>query len=218
LGRARRLKQNLSTCNSAYSRAEFLSATILEEVACRACTQAFNHQFWRVIGRQQDDADCRVGFADHFRILGQPLFGIVPIFAFVFLVSLGEDFNILTIARIREEVQQLGHHRGIAAAIALTDGVVSSCGLVMAASFTRLAGNAVVEVAELGFTVVVGILLDTFVVRPLLVPAIATMLGRWNWVWPLKNPLQNVSIEGTGGPTTSSSGSKQDTQSAETAS
>jgi RND superfamily putative drug exporter len=120
-------------------------------------------------------------------LLGHPLFSIVPIFAFVFLVSLGEDFNILTIARIREEVQKLGHRRGIATAIAFTGGVVSSCGLVMAASFSRLATNAVVEVAELGFTVVVGILLDTFVVRPLLVPAIATILGRWNWVWPHSN-------------------------------
>ena len=130
-------------------------------------------------------------------ILGLPLFSIVPIFAFVFLVSLGEDFNILTIARIREEVQQLGQRKGIAAAIALTGGVVSSCGLVMAASFTRLAGNAVVEVAELGFTVVVGILLDTFVVRPLLVPAIATILGRWNWVWPHSTLWKNASAEAT---------------------
>jgi putative drug exporter of the RND superfamily len=72
-------------------------------------------------------------------ILGQPLFYIVPIIAFVFLVSLGEDFNILTIARIREEVQRLGNRKGIAAAIALTGGVVSSCGLAMAASFSRLA-------------------------------------------------------------------------------
>lgn len=117
-------------------------------------------------------------------LLGQPLFSIVPIFAFVFLVSLGEDFNILTIARIREEVKKLGNRRGIATAIALTGGVVSSCGLVMAASFSRLAFNAIGEIAQLGFTVVVGVLLDTFVVRPLLVPAIATMLGRWNWVWP----------------------------------
>ena len=117
-------------------------------------------------------------------ILGQPLFSIVPIFAFVFLVSLGEDFNILTIARIREEVQKLGNRKGITAAIALTGGVVSSCGLVMAASFSRLVTFSVVEVAELGFTVVIGVLIDTFVVRPLLVPAIATMLGRWNWVWP----------------------------------
>jgi RND superfamily putative drug exporter len=116
--------------------------------------------------------------------LGEPLFSIVPIFAFVFLVSLGEDFNILTIARIREEVKKLGNRPGIATAIAFTGGTVSSCGLVMAASFSRLATNAVVEVAELGFTVVVGIMLDTFIVRPLLVPAIVSLLGRWNWVWP----------------------------------
>jgi putative drug exporter of the RND superfamily len=131
----------------------------------------------------------------YHNILGQPLFAIVPIFAFVFLVSLGEDFNILTIARIREEVQKLGQRRGIATAIALTGGVVSSCGLVMAASFSRLAGNAMLEVAELGFTVVVGILLDTFVVRPLLVPAIATILGRWNWVWPHSKLFKSIDIE-----------------------
>lgn len=129
-------------------------------------------------------------------LLGEPLFSIVPIFAFVFLVSLGEDFNILTIARIREEVQKLGHTKGIATAIALTGGTVSSCGLVMAASFSRLVTNAVVEIAELGFTVVVGILLDTFIVRPLLVPAIATLLGRWNWVWPGSSLFQRSASAG----------------------
>ncbi len=117
-------------------------------------------------------------------ILGQPLFYLVPVLAFVFLVALGEDFNILTMARIREEVGQLGHRKGIAAAVALTGGVVSSCGLVMAASFARMMANPVLEIAETGFAILFGILVDTFVVRPLLVPAIATLLGRWNWVWP----------------------------------
>ncbi len=117
-------------------------------------------------------------------LLGQPLFYIVPMFAFVFLVALGQDFNILTMARIREEVGRLGQRNGIAAAVALTGGVVSSCGLVMAASFSRLLSNAVLEVSELGFALVAGILIDTFVVRPLLVPALAALLGRWNWVWP----------------------------------
>jgi uncharacterized membrane protein YdfJ with MMPL/SSD domain len=131
----------------------------------------------------------------YHNFLGKPLFSIVPIFAFIFLVSLGEDFNILTIARIREEVQKLGQRRGIAAAIALTGGVVSSCGLVMAASFSRLATSAIVEVAELGFTVVVGILLDTFVVRPLLMPALATLLGRWNWVWPRSSLWKSPSVK-----------------------
>ena len=120
-------------------------------------------------------------------ILGQPLFYIVPVLAFVFLVALGEDFNILTIARIREEVEQLGQRRGIAVAVALTGGVVSSCGLVMAASFARMMTNPVLEIAETGFALLFGILLDSFVVRPLLVPAIAMLLGRWNWVWPGRN-------------------------------
>lgn len=121
-------------------------------------------------------------------LLNDPLFSVVPIFAFVFLVSLGEDFNILTIARIREEVLKLGHHKGILQAVALTGGVVSSCGLVMAASFSRLVSNQMLEIAELGFTVMVGILIDTFLVRPLLMPALTTLLGRWNWFWP-GNPL-----------------------------
>jgi putative drug exporter of the RND superfamily len=124
----------------------------------------------------------------YHNLLGDPLFSVVPIFAFVFLVSLGEDFNILTIARIREEVGKLGHRPGIRNAIALTGGVVSSCGLVMAASFSRLISNQLLEIAELGFTVLVGILIDTFLVRPLLMPALTTLLGRWNWVWP-GNPL-----------------------------
>lgn len=117
-------------------------------------------------------------------VLGQPLFYLVPVLAFVFLVALGEDFNILTMARIREEVGILGHRKGIAAAVALTGGVVSSCGLVMAASFARMMTNPILEIAETGFAILFGVLVDTFVVRPLLVPAIVTLLGRWNWVWP----------------------------------
>jgi putative drug exporter of the RND superfamily len=117
-------------------------------------------------------------------ILGKPLFYLVPLFAFIFLVSLGEDFNILTMARIREEVGQLGHRKGIAAAVALTGGVVSSCGLVMAASFSRGFFSSLLELGESGAAIFFGVLIDTFLVRPLLVPAIATLLGRWNWVWP----------------------------------
>jgi hypothetical protein len=73
---------------------------------------------------------------------------------------------------------------GIAATIALSGGVVSSCGLVMAASFARVASNRIEMLAQSGFAIVVGVLVNTFLVRPLLVPAIATLLGRWNWVWP----------------------------------
>jgi RND superfamily putative drug exporter len=131
-------------------------------------------------------AGTAIGLTDlvYHDLLGQPLFYLVPLFAFIFLVALGEDFNILTMARIREEVAQLGQRKGIAAAVALTGGVVSSCGLVMAASFFRLATNPILELAESGFAICAGVLIDTFIVRPLLVPAIATLLGRWNWVWP----------------------------------
>ncbi len=148
-------------------------------------------------------------------LLGQPLFSIVPIFAFVFLASLGEDFNILTMARIREEMQKLGNRQGIAAAIALTGGVVSSCGLVMAASFSRLVTFSVVEVAELGFTVVVGVLIDTFVVRPLLVPALATLLGRWNWVWPGSTLFKRRETMGAGAGSVSAQAVIEGTQSGE---
>lgn len=130
-------------------------------------------------------------------VLGQPLFYLVPVLAFVFLVALGEDFNILTMARIREEVGKLGHRKGIAAAVALTGGVVSSCGLVMAASFARMMTNPILEIAETGFAILFGILVDTFVVRPLLVPAIATLLGRWNWVWPGRRLPAAIDANGT---------------------
>lgn len=133
-------------------------------------------------------------------VLGQPFFYLVPVLAFVFLVALGEDFNILTMARIREEVGQFGHRKGIAAAVALTGGVVSSCGLVMAASFARMMTNPVLEIAETGFAILFGILVDSFVVRPLLVPAIATLLGRWNWVWPGRRLANTVKAVITASP------------------
>ncbi|HEX8733063.1 MAG TPA: MMPL family transporter [Ktedonobacterales bacterium] len=116
-------------------------------------------------------------------ILGKPLFYLAPLLAFIFLVALGEDFNILTMARIREETRLLGHRNGIAAAVALTGGVVSSCGLVMAASFSRGALNPILELSESFFAITVGVLLDTFLVRPLLVPSIVMLLGHRNWVW-----------------------------------
>jgi RND superfamily putative drug exporter len=121
-------------------------------------------------------------------LLGEPFFYLVPVFAFIFLVALGEDFNILTMARIREEVGHLGQRKGIAAAVALTGGVVSSCGLVMAASFSRAVASPILEIAESFFAISAGVLIDTFIVRPLLVPAIAALLGRWNWVWPGRRP------------------------------
>ena len=125
-------------------------------------------------------------------VLGKPLYYVIPLMAFVFLVALGEDFNILTITRIREEVLLLGHRKGIASAVALTGGVISSCGLVMAASFSRAIMSPIFLLSELGFAVVCGVLIDTFIVRPLLVPALAMLLGRWNWIWFGKGPNSGI--------------------------
>jgi putative drug exporter of the RND superfamily len=114
----------------------------------------------------------------YLQVADQPLYWAVPVFAFVFLVALGEDFNIYLVSRMRE---QLGGSEGpgpIARAIALSGGVISSAGLVMAAAFFLFLGNPVPLVQQLGAVVVVGLLLDTFVVRPFLVPALVQLLGR----------------------------------------
>lgn len=107
-----------------------------------------------------------------------------PIFAFVFLVALGEDFNILLITRLREEVTRLGHGDGTVIAVASTGRTLSGCGLVMAGTFGALLTARISVVQQVALVVAFGVLLDTFLIRPLLVPSIAEMLGRWNWVWP----------------------------------
>jgi RND superfamily putative drug exporter len=107
----------------------------------------------------------------------QPLYWAVPVFAFVFLVALGEDFNIYLVSRLREQLATGDRAAGIARAVALTGGVISSAGLVMAAAFFLFLGNPVPLVQQLGAVVVVGLLLDTFMVRSFLVPALVQLLG-----------------------------------------
>jgi len=107
----------------------------------------------------------------------QPLYWAVPVFAFVFLVALGEDFNIYLVSRLREQLPEADRPARVARAVALTGGVISSAGLVMAAAFFLFLGNPVPLVQQLGAVVVVGLLLDTFVVRPFLVPAVIRLLG-----------------------------------------
>ena len=113
---------------------------------------------------------------------GQPLYWAVPVFAFVFLVALGEDFNIYLVSRLRQEIAGGDRAAGIARAVGLTGGVISSAGLVMAAAFGLFLGNPVLLVQQLGAVVVAGLLLDTFLVRPLVVPALVQLLGRWSGI------------------------------------
>jgi putative drug exporter of the RND superfamily len=108
--------------------------------------------------------------------------GIVLV-AFVFLVALGVDYNIFLMTRAREESAREGTRRGVLTALAVTGGVITSAGLVLAATFGALAVLPLVLLVQLGFLVGAGVLLDTFVVRTLVVPAAVRLLGDRTW-WP----------------------------------
>ncbi|MFI0720279.1 MMPL family transporter [Streptomyces sp. NPDC021224] len=105
-----------------------------------------------------------------------------PLFVFVFLVALGIDYNIFLMTRIREESAALGTRQGVLTGLAATGGVITSAGLVLAGTFAVLGTLPVVAFAEIGFAVAFGVLLDTFVVRSVLVSAIALDLGDRTWL------------------------------------
>ena len=106
-----------------------------------------------------------------------------PLFAFVFLVALGIDYNIFLMTRVREETLGYGTRKGVLRGLAVTGGVITSAGVVLAATFAVLGVLPLVFLAELGFAVAFGVLLDTLVVRTILVPAMAHDIGRRIW-WP----------------------------------
>jgi RND superfamily putative drug exporter len=115
---------------------------------------------------------------------------ILPFLLFVFLLALGEDYNILVMTRIREEARQYPLREAVSRAVGVTGTTVTSAGLVLAGTFAvfaviggRMAGGSMVE--EVGVGLAAGVLMDTFVVRTVLVPCTAVLLGRWNW-WPSK--------------------------------
>lgn len=109
----------------------------------------------------------------------------VPLYGFVFLVALGIDYNIFLMTRVREESVAHGTREGISRGLAITGGVITSAGLVLAATFAALAVIPILFLAQIAFIVAFGVLLDTFIVRSLLVPALATDIGRKIW-WPSK--------------------------------
>jgi putative drug exporter of the RND superfamily len=108
-----------------------------------------------------------------------------PLFVFVFLVALGIDYNIFLMTRVREETQQHGAARGALNGLAATGGVITSAGAVLAGTFAVLGTLPVTFLAELGFAVAFGVLLDTIIVRSVLVTALNMDLGRHMW-WPSK--------------------------------
>ena len=108
-----------------------------------------------------------------------------PLFAFIFLVALGIDYNIFLMTRVREETLQFGTRSGVLRGLSVTGGVITSAGLVLASTFAVLGVLPIVFLAEIGFAVAFGVLLDTFIVRSLLVPALSYDIGRKIW-WPSK--------------------------------
>ncbi len=109
----------------------------------------------------------------------------IPLYTFVFLVALGVDYNIMLISRIKEEARRLPIKEAVHQGLSMTGGVISSAGLILAATFGVLMTQPIMELYLFGFTVAVGILMDTFLVRGILVPAIVQLTGKWNF-WPSK--------------------------------
>ncbi len=107
----------------------------------------------------------------------------LPLFAFIFLVALGIDYNIFLMARVREETQRHGTRGGTIRGLAVTGGVITSAGIVLAGTFSVLAVLPLVFLTEIGFVVAFGVLLDTFIVRSILVPALVLDVGPKVW-WP----------------------------------
>ena len=107
----------------------------------------------------------------------------VPLYSFVFLVALGVDYNIFLMTRVREEALRHGPHEGVLRGLGVTGGVITSAGVVLAATFAALGVIPILFLVQIAFVVAFGVLLDTIVVRSLLVPALAYDLGRRAW-WP----------------------------------
>jgi putative drug exporter of the RND superfamily len=120
-------------------------------------------------------------------LLWQDLFGIqvqwlVMLLSVIILLAVGSDYNLLLVSRFRDEIHA-GLKTGIIRSMAATGGVVTSAGLVFAATMAGMVGSKLIVLAQMGSTIAIGLLVDTLIVRSLLMPSIATLLGRWFW-WP----------------------------------
>ena len=120
-------------------------------------------------------------------LIWQDLFGkqvqwLVMLMSVIILLAVGSDYNLLLVSRFKDEIHA-GLKTGLIRAMAGTGGVVTSAGLVFAATMAGMMGSKLIVLAQMGSTIAIGLLIDTFVVRAFLMPSIATLLGRWFW-WP----------------------------------
>jgi RND superfamily putative drug exporter len=121
---------------------------------------------------------------------------LLPFLMFVFLMALGSDYNILIMSRIREEAHELPLRDAVARAVGRTGSTITTAGMILAGTFAVLAvaggSSGGGQIQQIGYGVALGVLMDTFLVRSLLVPAMVVLLGRWNW-WP--SHLARTSVE-----------------------
>jgi RND superfamily putative drug exporter len=134
----------------------------------------------------------------------------VPLYGFVFLVALGVDYNIFLMSRVREESLVHGTRPGILRGLVATGGVITSAGLVLAATFAALGVIPILFLAQIAFIVAFGVLLDTFIVRSLLVPALSYDIGTAIW-WPSKLWRKDIRIASAGGGSASFEAPGRDT-------
>ena len=132
---------------------------------------------------------CQLVFENVFGFKGAD--ASFPLFTFIFLVALGIDYNIFLMTRVREESLKIGTRKGVIKGLTVTGGVITSAGIVLAATFAVLGVLPLVFLAQLGFAVAFGVLLDTIIVRSLLVPALVHVIGPKIW-WPSKLQHENI--------------------------
>jgi RND superfamily putative drug exporter len=115
-------------------------------------------------------------------------------FLFIFLNALGVDYNIYLMSRLKEESAKSPLDRAVLKTLALTGGVITSAGLILAGTFSALMSLPLQDLFQLGFAVAIGVLMDTFITRTLIVPSLVKLLGQWNW-WPSKqaNNINSIS-------------------------
>jgi RND superfamily putative drug exporter len=113
----------------------------------------------------------------------ESLINMLPVFLFVILAAVGSDYNIFLVSRIREEAETKSLKDAVHHAVAHTGNVITSCGIILAGTFATLSSSSFPMVLEIGVAIAIGVIIDTFIVRALLVPSLAVICGRWGW-WP----------------------------------
>jgi RND superfamily putative drug exporter len=135
----------------------------------------------------------------HYVLGADAIQGSIPLYSFVFLVALGEDYKIFMISNIWKKRKRMPLRQAVAEGVNETGSVITSAGLILAGTFAVLASLPIQVLVQFGIITAIGVLLDTFIVRPFLVPAITVLFGRWAF-WPgkheeLEKPLPASSVE-----------------------